>query len=182
MITPFLSIFIFSKIEIELGYFMGCSRKGLRQKAWHKTWYFYRPRLVHAEYFAGTHLVKWDGRDDSGAKVASGIYLYGDSNWRVCGDPQKGVSEIRMTVLSSLHRRVLKIPYPSWTEVIDDILNFFRKNPRTYLSSSLHSCCKEERSPLCAFVKRAANSFGELTAAIEFGEFYQVVGLTTPCI
>jgi len=76
VITPFLSIFIFSKIEIELGYFMGCSRKGLRKKPGTKR-DIYRPRLVHAAYSAGTHLVKWDGRDDSGAKVASGIYLYG---------------------------------------------------------------------------------------------------------
>lgn len=33
-------------------------------------------RLVHAEYSAGTHWVQWDGRDDSGAKAASGVYLY----------------------------------------------------------------------------------------------------------
>ena len=32
--------------------------------------------LVAGEMAAGEHSVEWDGRDGSGARVASGIYLY----------------------------------------------------------------------------------------------------------
>ena len=33
-------------------------------------------RLVDAEHGAGSHMVTWDGRDDHGRDVASGVYLY----------------------------------------------------------------------------------------------------------
>lgn len=32
--------------------------------------------LVNESRSAGTHTVKWDGRDNAGAKVASGLYIY----------------------------------------------------------------------------------------------------------
>jgi len=32
--------------------------------------------LIHAEFPAGRHTVTWDGRDDSGKNVASGVYIY----------------------------------------------------------------------------------------------------------
>ncbi len=33
-------------------------------------------RLVNGTYPAGVHQVVWDARDESGAPVASGVYLY----------------------------------------------------------------------------------------------------------
>jgi len=32
--------------------------------------------LVNGPLPAGTHTVRWDGRDDTGAAVSSGVYLY----------------------------------------------------------------------------------------------------------
>jgi flagellar hook assembly protein FlgD len=33
-------------------------------------------RLIAKDYPAGTHAVAWDGRDDTNAAMASGIYFY----------------------------------------------------------------------------------------------------------
>ena len=33
-------------------------------------------QLVHATQAAGTHWVTWDGQDDRGSAVATGIYFY----------------------------------------------------------------------------------------------------------
>jgi len=48
--------------------------------------------LVDSHYPAGTHRVTWDGRDDNGVTVTSGIYLYTLSTENV-------VSTRKMTLL-----------------------------------------------------------------------------------
>ena len=47
--------------------------------------------LVNSELGAGTHLLPWDGRDDNGQRVPSGMYFY-----RIEGPGLAGVRKIQL--------------------------------------------------------------------------------------
>ncbi|MDP6802356.1 MAG: M6 family metalloprotease domain-containing protein [Gemmatimonadota bacterium] len=48
--------------------------------------------LVHGQHVAGTHEIVWDGRDDSGMTVASGVYFY-----RVAGPDLSATKKLVLT-------------------------------------------------------------------------------------